>query len=317
MKEGCVERTIKSAGGPGGLSCKGHGLKERSTQNPGNKASRNLRSKRYGKRSEHRFTHQYPDDKLISGASPNISNRALIPRAHTDAWTKYASKGIQYYNEWKNQPADQDDKVALCDFGQAYDFSQDPLAVTGSYDPIKPYINGAKDQTYTNFRWHWPKGPTNAVSAIFWNNISPVDNVITAFSNDRGGDAEEGEDPSPDAWSDMLWWLWLRATAEEGDKSALSQIFRYSVDNEASKEILEEVLGAKQDEVVTLEPDEAQSHDNGFWALLGCPNGTGMIHIVGDLKKALNRKGIKSISCVYDSKEYQYYMWGNLGWGIF
>lgn len=30
IKKGCVERAIKSAGGPGGLSCKGHGLKKRS-----------------------------------------------------------------------------------------------------------------------------------------------------------------------------------------------------------------------------------------------------------------------------------------------
>ncbi|KAL8782411.1 MAG: hypothetical protein Q9213_005414 [Squamulea squamosa] len=243
MKEGCVERAIKSAGGPGGLSCKGHGLKKRSVQDPGNKAHKNLRPKRYGKRSEHLFTHQYLDEKLTGGGSVNISSQSLVSRAHIDAWNKYAPKGIQYYNEWKNRPADQDDKAAL------------------------------------------------SASAIFWNNISPVDNVIIAFSNDRGGDAEESEDPSPDNWSDMLWWLWLRATAEGGNESALSQIFMYNVDNEASKEILEEILGDKQDEVVTLEPDEAQSHDNGFWALLGCPNGMGMVHLVGDHKKALNGKG--------------------------
>lgn len=100
---------------------------------------------------------------------------------------------------------------------------------------------------------------------------------------------------------------------ESGDKAALSQIFRYNVDNDASKEILEEILGDKQDEVVTLEADDAQSQDNGFWALLGCPNGTGMIHMVGDHKKALGEKGIRSISCVYNSREDQYYMWGYLG----
>ncbi|KAL8657667.1 MAG: hypothetical protein Q9226_001697 [Calogaya cf. arnoldii] len=317
IKEGCVERAIKSAGGPGGLSCKGHGLKKRSEkqsiQMPNNQVHPRLRSKRYGQRTEHRFTHQYLDKHSINAVNPNISARSLVPRAHTEGWNKYAPKGIQYYNEWKDRPADQDDKPDLCNFDKTYDFSQDPLAVTGSYDPIKPYINGAKGQTYTNFRWHWPKGPTNAARAIFWNNISPVDNVIIAFANDRGGDEEEGEDPSPDNWSDMLWWLWLRATAESGEKAALSQIFRYNVDNDASKEILQEILGDKQDEVVTLEADEAQSSDNGFWALLGCPNGTGMIHMVGDHKKALGEKGIKSISCVYNSREDQYYMWGNLG----
>ncbi|KAL8749817.1 MAG: hypothetical protein Q9199_007462, partial [Rusavskia elegans] len=297
IKKGCVERAIKSAGGPGGLSCKGHGLKKRSDkrsiQGSSNQAHQRLRSKSYGKRSEHRFTHEYLGEKSINAANPNISSRSLVPRAHTDAWNKYAPKGIQYYNEWKNRAADQDDKADLCNFDKTYDFSQDPLAVTGPYDPIKPYINGAKGQTYTNFRWHWPKGPTNAASAIFWNNISPVDNVIIAFSNDRGGDEEEGEDPSPDNWSDMLWWLWLRAVGESGDKAALSQIFRYNVDNDASKEILEEILGDKQDEVVTLEADDTQSQDNGFWALLGCPNGTGMIHMVGDHKKALGEKGIE------------------------
>ncbi|KAL8672803.1 MAG: hypothetical protein Q9168_002740, partial [Polycauliona sp. 1 TL-2023] len=298
IKEGCAERAIKSAGGPGGLSCKGHGLKKRSderkAQRPSIQPPQRMRSKRYGKRSEHRFTHEFLGEKSVQAASQNISSRSLVPRAHTDAWNKYAPKGIQYYNEWKNRPVDQDDKADLCNFDQTYDFSQDPLAVTGPYDPIKAYINGAKGQTYTNFRWHWPKGPTNAATAIFWNNISPVDNAIIAFSNDRGGDEEEGEDPSPDNWSDMLWWLWLRATtAESSDKAALSQIFRYNVDNEASKDILQEVLGDKQDEVVTLEADDAQSSDNGFWALLGCPNGTGMIHIVGDHKKALGGKGIK------------------------
>ncbi len=317
IKEGCVERAIKSAGGPGGLSCKGHGLKKRSEkpsmQGSSNQSHQRLRSKRYGKQSEHRFTHQYLDRHSANDAKPNISSRSLVPRAHTEAWNKYAPKGIQYYNEWKNRPADQDDKADLCNFDVTYDFSQDPLAVTGPYDPIKAYIDGAKGQTYTNFRWHWPKGPTNAASAIFWNNISPVDHVIIAFSNDRGGDEEEGEDRSPDNWSDMLWWLWLRAVGESGDKAALSQIFRYNVDNDVSKEILEEILGDKQDEVVTLEADDAQSPDNGFWALLGCPNGTGMIHLVGDHKKALGEKGIRSISCVYNSREDQYYMWGNLG----
>lgn len=211
IKEGCVERAIKSAGGPGGLSCKGHGLKKRSQkpsmQGLSNQSHQRLRSKRYGKQSEHRFTHQYLDKHSANDARPNISSRSLVPRAHTEAWNKYAPKGIQYYNEWKNRPADQDDKADLCNFDATYDFSQDPLAVTGPYDPIKAYINGAKGQTYTNFRWHWPKGPTNAASAIFWNNISPVDHVIIAFSNDRGGEEEEGEDRSPDNWSDMLWWL--------------------------------------------------------------------------------------------------------------
>ncbi|KAL8997951.1 MAG: hypothetical protein Q9169_002873 [Polycauliona sp. 2 TL-2023] len=320
IKEGCVERAIRSAGGPEGLSCQGHGLKKRvepqTVQKPSIQPHQRLRSKKYGKRSDLRFTHGYLylDEKSSQAANPNISSRSLVPRAeHGEAWNKYAPKGIQYYNEWKNRPADQDDKADLCNFDKTYDFSQDPLSVTGPYDAIKPYISGAKGQTYTNFRWHWPKGPTSTATAIFWNNISPVDNVIIAFSNDRGGDEEEGEDPSPDNWSDMLWWLWLRATSESGDKSALSQIFRYNVDNESSKEILEEILGDKEDEVVTLEADDAQSQENGFWALLGCPNGTGMIHMVGDHKKALGEKGIKSISCIYNRREDQYYMWGNLG----
>ncbi|KAI4259189.1 MAG: hypothetical protein LQ352_000863 [Teloschistes flavicans] len=313
IKSGCAERAIASAGGPSGLKCTGHGLKKRDSVSQDTPKSKNLRSRRYGRRTEHRFSYQGLDDSPLSGASSNISSRAIVPRAHTDAWNKYAPKGIQYYNEWKNRAADQEDKAALCNFDQTYDFSQDPLSVTGPYDSIKPYINGAKGQTYTNFRWHYPKGPTNQATAIFWNNISPVDNAIIAFSNDRGGDEEEGEDPSPDNWSDMLWWLWLRATSEAGDASALSQIFRYNVDNDASKEILQEILGDKEDEVVTLEPDDAQSQDNGFWALLGCPNGTGMIHIVGDHKKALGGKGIRSISCIYNRSEDQYYMWGNLG----
>ncbi|KAL8817406.1 MAG: hypothetical protein Q9223_003757 [Gallowayella weberi] len=313
IKEGCVERAIKSAGGPGGLSCKGHGLKKRSIQGRASTVKEHLKAKKYGRpSSEHRFTHQYLEAKAILATSPNITGRSLVPRAHTDAWNRYAPKGIQYYNEWRDRPTTQEDKAALCNFDESYSFSQDPLTVTGPYEPIKPYINGGKGQTYTNFRWHWPQGPTNTATAVFWNNVSPVDNVIIAFSNDRGGDGEEGEDRSPDNWSDMLWWLWLRATAEGGDKSALGQIFRYNVDNDASKEILEEILGDKQDEVVTLEPDDAQSQDNGFWALLGCPNGTGMIHLVGDHKKALNGKGIKSISCIYNSREDQYYMWGNL-----
>ncbi|KAL8712969.1 MAG: hypothetical protein Q9220_002829 [cf. Caloplaca sp. 1 TL-2023] len=315
IKSGCVERAIKSAGGPEGLSCTGHGLKKRSKSNEQTEASKPLKARVFGKRSEHRFSTQSLEDEANYAESHNISQRAIIPRAHTASWTKYAPKGIQYYNEWKNRPATQDDKPALCDFDSTYDFSYTPFAVTEPFPNIKPYINGPKGQTYTNFRWHWPKGPTNQATAIFWNNISPVDNVIVAFSNDRGGDADEGEDPSPDNWSDMLWWLWLRATADgAGDKAALSQIFRYNVDNEASKEILEEVLGDKVDEVVTLEPDEAQDADgNGFWALLGCPNGTGMIHLVGDHKMALGGKGVKSISCVYDGREDQYYMWGNLG----
>lgn len=315
MKSGCVERAIKSAGGPGGLSCKGHGLKKRNAEllDEGTANNKNLRSRRYGKRLEHQFSHQYLAKKAMEVESQDITGPSLVSRAHSAAWTKYAPKGVQYYNEWKNRGADQDDKAALCNFDQTYDFSVDPLPVTEPMDPIKPYINGAEGQTYTNFRWHWPKGPTNQATAIFWNNISPVDNAIIAFSNDRGGDEEGDEDKSPDNWSDMVWWLWLRATTQGGEASGLQQIFRYNVDNPDSRDILEEVVGTKQDEIVTLEPDDARSQDNGFWALLGCPNGTGMIHLVGDHKKALNGKGIKSISCVYNRREDQYYMWGNLG----
>ncbi|KAL8959198.1 MAG: hypothetical protein Q9183_005679 [Haloplaca sp. 2 TL-2023] len=314
IKSGCVERAIASAGGPEGLSCTGHGLEKRSAVVEDCLLHKNLTSRKYGKISEHRFSHEDHNENVINASNPKISRRAIVPRAHTEAWDRYAPKGIQYYNEWKNRGADRDDKPALCNFDETYDFSQDPLSVTGPYDPIKAYINGEGGQTYTNFRWHWPKGPTNQATAIFWNNISPVDNAIIAFSNDRGGDEEEGEDRSPDNWSDMVWWLWLRACSTgEGDTAALSQIFRYNVDNDATKDILQEVLGDKEDEVVTLEPDDEESEDNGFWALLGSPNGTGMIHMVGDHKKALNGKGIKNIKCVYKRREDQYYMWGDLG----
>lgn len=81
-----------------------------------------------------------------------------------------------------------------------------------------------------------------------------------------------------------------------------NKIFRYNVDNPASKDILEEILGEKQDEVVTLERDDGQSQDDGFWTLLECPNGTGMFHLVGNHKKALSGKGIWRISCVYNSR---------------
>ncbi|KAL8636394.1 MAG: hypothetical protein Q9228_006200, partial [Teloschistes exilis] len=301
IKSGCVERAIASAGGPSGLKCTGHGLKKRdSTTSPDTpKPNKNLKSRRYGQRSAHRFSHESladNDNPTINGASPNISTRSttslILPRAHTPAWTTYAPKGIQYYNAWSTRPSTQPDKPPLCTFSQTYDFSQNPLSVTPIFDSIKPYLlnpNNAQagGQTYTNFRWHYPKGPTSQATAVFWNNISPVDGVIVAFANDRGGDEEEGEERSPDNWSDMLWWLWLRSIStvtsttggETPDESKLSQIFRYNVDNEASKAILEEILGDKEDEVVTLEPDAEQSPDNGFWALLGCPNGTGMIHL--------------------------------------
>ncbi|KAL8819061.1 MAG: hypothetical protein Q9223_002420 [Gallowayella weberi] len=38
IKEGCVERAIKSAGGPGGLKCTGHGLKKRSKMRNGKRS---------------------------------------------------------------------------------------------------------------------------------------------------------------------------------------------------------------------------------------------------------------------------------------
>ncbi|KAI4205736.1 MAG: hypothetical protein LQ350_000233 [Teloschistes chrysophthalmus] len=328
IKSGCVERAIASAGGPSGLKCTGHGLKKRDSTNSQEtpKPNKNLKSRRYGKRSDHRFSHQILNDNdnpIINGGSPNISTRAIIaPRApHTDAWTKYAPKGIQYYNEWATRPSTQPDKPPLCTFDQTYSFSQSPLSVTPVFGAIKPYLHpGATGgQTYTNFRWHYPQGPTQQATAVFWNNISPVDNVIVAFANDRGGD-DEDEEKSPDNWSDMLWWLWLRSLTttsttggETSDPSKLTQIFRYNVDNDASKEILQEILGDREDEVVTLEPDDAQDQDNGFWALLGCPNGTGMIHLVGDHKQGVGGKGVRSIGCVYSRTEDQYYMWGNLG----
>lgn len=68
----------------------------------------------------------------------------------------------------------------------------------------------------------------------------------------------------------------------------------------------DEVLTGNEDELVTLEADDDQSPDHGFWALLGCPNGTGMIHMVGDYKKALGGKGIQNNLCVYNRREDQY-----------
>ncbi|KAI4278365.1 MAG: hypothetical protein LQ337_001067 [Flavoplaca oasis] len=106
-----------------------------------------MRSRQYGKRSAHRFTYDEINEKPINAVHPNISSRPLVRPAHTDAWNKYAPQGIQYYNEWKNRPTDQDDKPDLCNFDKTYDFSKIPLEFTAPYDPIKPYINGAKGQT--------------------------------------------------------------------------------------------------------------------------------------------------------------------------
>ena len=82
------------------------------------------------------------------------------------------------------------------------------------------------------------------MNADLGNIFNSLDGVVIAYENSRRIDPNK---PScPDNWSGMVWRIWTKfcvtVTPETTDFSGLIYVFRYSIDNLATNEILEEAL---------------------------------------------------------------------------
>ena len=100
------------------------------------------------------------------------------------------------------------------------------------------------------------------------------------------------------------------------DYSGIKYFFRREIDNADTKAILDEAFKDKDiTSTLTWTPDDAGLDTNAFWALLGSPNGNGMIYLLTDNKVALKGKGIVSISATtIDIGVGVYYtMWATYG----
>lgn len=245
--------------------------------------------------------------------------KVLVPQAHSPSWTQYAPSGLNYYQNWQAKTGP--DRAPFCTFEDNY-IIEDP-SLTLHPTALRPvFIDLGIGMTVKNYYWKmalWPKGDYSLANADFSNNFSPANGVIIAFAKSRQNN--ENGPKCPDNWSEIAWRLWTRfcATATPGitNYSDLNYVFRSSIDNLATNAILEEAMaGVPAGQVQLWTPDDT-SLDNAFWPLLGSPNGNGIIYILTDHELAVNGKGIKSVSAMFDPSggkgAYVAYMWATLG----
>ena len=235
--------------------------------------------------------------------------RTLVERnKHSPTWNKYAPSGVKYWNEFNNRGPDQPDRV-LCNFDATYNIDESKSRLTPPAVPFRALLNGLEipaGETYYNRLAYWPKGDTNELNADFFNLYSPKEKVIIAAANNRRVVPERP--PAPDNWSTIAWFLWRRAciTATPGtnDFSNLDYIFQRNIDNDYTGAIFDELFKQTKNyqvgEKVYLNPVDTSMDINGFWALLGSPNGIGFIHLLTDNKIALHGKSIVQIGVYQD-----------------
>jgi hypothetical protein len=105
-----------------------------------------------------------------------------------------------------------------------------------------------------------------------------------------------------------------RENPSEADYSGIKSFWRREIKNEATQAILEGVFEGKDLTITQTWTPEYKTSTNPFWALLGSPNGNGIIYFLTDNKKALKGKRIVSIKARGISSQesalgYYFTMW--------
>ncbi|QYT04593.1 hypothetical protein H0G86_011495 [Trichoderma simmonsii] len=150
--------------------------------------------------------------------------------------------------------------------------------------------------------------------AYFISSFSPSGGVIIA-DNNFSVDAAIKEDKNLVAaeitthvrrWSDAAWMQWVKACddAEFNDVSNVKYIFRASVENKTSLDLLFQALREKYSDSPTIPPIgvwknrltlDVVQNPRQFYAVLGSPNGSGVAYLLMTHKGSL---GVKTVNKV-------------------
>lgn len=250
-----------------------------------------------------------------------IDEHLFYVRALTDhgaAWQKYAPSGARYYAAWQAKTGD--DAVYQCDFED--EFNVRPIYLYSPERSVQPLLSSLGIGIGREYYAISAKGPKNVAGgtfADFSNAISASQGVFLANVNDRGAlpsdpndpfyepDFPNGRQPIPWQFSSVAWWMWIKTcltanpswvtNASLADYSGIKYFFRRQIVNLATTSILDEAFKDKDNtSTLTWTPADTDQDTNPFWALLGNPNGNGIIYFLTDNKVALKGKGIVSIS---------------------
>ena len=271
--------------------------------------------------------------------SPTAIDEHLFDvRALTDhgaAWQKYAPSGARYYAAWQAKTGN--DAVYQCEFDEYFNTVR-PVALDYPADAIEPLLSSLGIGVGYEYYDIWVNGPRNRPIANFRNTISASQGVFLAEDNDRGA-LLPGEDrrfptgraPIPWQFSSVAWWLWYKtcltanpsweANPSLHDYSGIKHFFRRHIINADTVSILDEAF-KDNDNTTTLTwtPADTDQDTNPFWALLGSPNGNGIIYFLIDNQVSMEGKGIVSISATtideeqtWDGYNAWYTMWATFG----
>ncbi|KAJ4857103.1 hypothetical protein T069G_08000 [Trichoderma breve] len=149
--------------------------------------------------------------------------------------------------------------------------------------------------------------------AFFFSSFSPSGGVIIADNNYSVDAAikEWGLDPDEITthirrWSDAAWMQWVKACndADFDDVSNVKYIFRATVVNPSSLDLLFQALREKYSDSPTIPPIgvwknrltlDVAENPRQFYAVLGSPNGSGVAYLLMTHKGAL---GVKTVNKV-------------------
>lgn len=273
------------------------------------------------------YSDQYPNDiaaKQVRRAivsQKSRPSRTLVRRDPDKAWDQYAPSGTRYWNEFQARDLNQPDD-ALCNFDSVYKSNSRFGRLHPKTNGMLNKINIATAGDYYLTAVSWPKEEEHPKPAGFINQLNPGNGIIIAADNTVGD--------GPDHWSAIIWHLWQQAyltanpaaDAQKADFSGITCIVRKEIANADTARIIEIALGGQKDTIKYFEPknpDDWRNPSNAFWALLGSPNGNGIINLLKRQKIGLKSKTIKRIGVVIDSNfvldkgAYAGHMWAEIG----
>ncbi len=255
-----------------------------------------------------------------------IATRTLVRRTPDPTWDTYGPSGTRYWQEFQARDVHQPDE-ALCNFDAEYDLRPRMGKLNSATIKIVDKIGINSDKDFYSTTVEYPRKDVREGdrTALFINQFGPSSKTIIAADNHRGKPPGQ----APDHWSTIAWYLWRRAhlSANPGtdaltaDFSSLQYILRKEIKNPQTAKIIDLAMAGK--ELGTIEyfypnnPTQWQDTSNAFWALLGSPNGQGIINLLKGNKRALHSKTIMRIGVFQDpnfvlENGYGGHMWAEL-----
>ncbi|KAL8801689.1 MAG: hypothetical protein Q9182_004283 [Xanthomendoza sp. 2 TL-2023] len=132
--------------------------------------------------------------------------------------------------------------------------------------------------------------------AAYTNFFGARDGSIICYENEKLQDRSDPRDRIQ--WSDIIFQAFEQeAIRKHQPITSLRTIWRFHVVNSTTRKIVGEAntLGAPKVGPYFIEHSPSGSRDRGFFALLGCPNGSGIVRMLADHCVGLGMKTIESV----------------------